>query len=828
MRFTRRSAFGLFRLENVVGVKSLCRLVLLAFAGDAIAATPAIDPGGIQNAASYSSGPISPGEIVVLHGSAMGPSQIAQFQVGSSGVVSTQLAGTAVLFNGLPAPIIYTSATQVAVVVPYGLRGTTAEIEVWYQGQASTPVAVPVATSAPGIFTLNSTGRPASVVNQDGSTNSPGHPAALGSYISLLATGEGQTSPQGQDGKLASVPLPQPILPVSAIVGGYSANVKYAGGAPGEIAGVMQVNIQIPEDVPLGNPAPVVLTVGGVQSNSVTIAVQGATVLKGLATTSISNTSPVPLTALLIGTSGLNLTVPVQVHFSNNAGFSITEQPVRVMPDGTIVAAVPIYVDPASQGMGSGTVSVTLSQENQSTAPQQVNIQSLPTEGDYGVQPGDISRAILVFDGLLLARRINELQAFQSAPGNTIDTSTAQSTLTTLLNAVVRARGDIDRVSADPSVVINAGTLPDGSTIEFDQNTLDVMDRVNGVFLTQTLATLGVPALTPQQKTGSRLRRTVPRQQASQLKDVLDLMETETGVNELVDAALEAGSAKDWIDRVQAAATALSVYLDQLPKSATTDGLGVAGAFISDARTIGDAFGDLGAYVYGEYTGDSELAFTAVQAMSDSRADLYSAGYDLVVKALDVEGLGTASTIAGFVKSYYDLGVTLQKEADSDTVNIAQEFASSPDGLQGVAYVTGQVAPPNNASASGQYEVQISSNGITFSALSDSSGDYQVFTNINLPTFGYATATINIVDPVTHALLGSKTIDLSISSDLCRDTQAEIALTISDLHYCDCIGPGQSAPVCSQDLINDCYRSAFNLINGLTKELVQDCTTVVP
>jgi trimeric autotransporter adhesin len=53
-----------------------------------------------------------------------------------------------------------------------------------------------------------------------------------------------------------------PNLQVSATVGGIPAVVQYAGGAPGEVAGVMQVNVQIPAGVQPGGYVPVVLTVG--------------------------------------------------------------------------------------------------------------------------------------------------------------------------------------------------------------------------------------------------------------------------------------------------------------------------------------------------------------------------------------------------------------------------------------------------------------------------------------------------------------------------------------------------------------------------------------
>src|ERR1017187_4314915 len=65
----------------------------------------------------------------------------------------------------------------------------------------------------------------------------------------------------------------------------------------------------------------------------------------------------------------------------------------------------------------------------------------------YGTQLGEISRAVLIFDATVLARRLNELQAFQALPGNKVDTSQAQATLNTLLTAVIMARQDVDEVS---------------------------------------------------------------------------------------------------------------------------------------------------------------------------------------------------------------------------------------------------------------------------------------------------------------------------------------------------------------------------------------------
>jgi len=230
----------------------------------------------VTNAASSISGPIAPGEIVTTYGSGLGPSQLVKATVGDDGLIDKQLAGTTVSFNGIAAPMIYTWATQVSAIVPYGITGTTATVTVSYQGQTTAAVSVPISSSAPGIFTLDSTGSgPGAVVNQDGSINTAATPAKTGDIISIYATGEGQTSPTGVDGKPASIPLPQPNLPVTVTIGGQLVQPQYAGGAFGEVAGLIQINAQIPSGIQTGNAVPVVILVGGVPSQAgVTIAVR--------------------------------------------------------------------------------------------------------------------------------------------------------------------------------------------------------------------------------------------------------------------------------------------------------------------------------------------------------------------------------------------------------------------------------------------------------------------------------------------------------------------------------------------------------------------------
>jgi uncharacterized protein (TIGR03437 family) len=237
----------------------------------------------IGNAASYSTGSVSPGENIVIFGSGVGPATLANGVVANN-AFTTSAGNTRVLFDGVPAPVIYASSTQTSVMVPYGLTGRSiTNIVVEYSGVPSNSNSFFVSGTAPGIYTLNQQGGgPGAILNQDGVTvNGPNAPERRRNVISIYMTGEGQTDPQGVDGAIipaVASALKKPVLPVTATIGGIPAEVAYAGSAPGLVSGVMQVNLVIPPNAPIGGAIPVIVTVGTALTqtgaNIVTVAVQ--------------------------------------------------------------------------------------------------------------------------------------------------------------------------------------------------------------------------------------------------------------------------------------------------------------------------------------------------------------------------------------------------------------------------------------------------------------------------------------------------------------------------------------------------------------------------
>jgi uncharacterized protein (TIGR03437 family) len=223
----------------------------------------------VVDAASEQPEPLSPGKIVAIYGAGLGPANIAVNQP-SNGAFGIQVAGTSIAFNGIPAAMYYASANQAAAVVPYEMSGAlSAQVVVTSASGISQPLTVQLAPSGPSFFTANASGSgQLAAQNYDFTLNDAAHPAAIGSYIILYATGEGQLTPGGVDGQLATAPYPKPVLPIQVTIGGIPATPVYAGSAPTEIEGLMQINVQIPQGVQPGGYVPVSLQVGNASNTA--------------------------------------------------------------------------------------------------------------------------------------------------------------------------------------------------------------------------------------------------------------------------------------------------------------------------------------------------------------------------------------------------------------------------------------------------------------------------------------------------------------------------------------------------------------------------------
>ena len=228
---------------------------------------------GILNGASFVAGAVAPGELVTRMGTSLGP---AIGMVPESGASSPILGGTSVWFDGVQAPMLYAGAGQINVVVPYEVGGETTQLVVRSGGLIAAELPAAVAPASPAIFTRDGSGTgPGAILNQDAKANSPTNPTRRGQVISIYATGAGAMTPAASNGAIGQGTSQHPVLPVTVRIGGVTAEVLYAGAAPGLISGALQVNCRVPADTPSGFAVEVELKVGEFASpRGVTVAIE--------------------------------------------------------------------------------------------------------------------------------------------------------------------------------------------------------------------------------------------------------------------------------------------------------------------------------------------------------------------------------------------------------------------------------------------------------------------------------------------------------------------------------------------------------------------------
>jgi len=225
----------------------------------------------LRNGASFLS-TASPGAVFSLFGLDLGGGGVL-VAAPEGGVFPTELAGTEVLIDGVAAPLIFVSPNQVSGIVPWttwalqddaGNRGAV-PVRVRRAGLTSSAAGAFLDEAAPAFFTADGSGSgAAAALNEDGSFHGAERPTARGSVVVLFGTGFGATNPPQRDGEVTGASLAELVRPVSVTVGGVEANVLYAGPAPGLVAGVVQVNVRVPEDAAVDGRgvAPVVVRAG--------------------------------------------------------------------------------------------------------------------------------------------------------------------------------------------------------------------------------------------------------------------------------------------------------------------------------------------------------------------------------------------------------------------------------------------------------------------------------------------------------------------------------------------------------------------------------------
>lgn len=244
---------------------------------------PSINSGGVINAASFSSGPVAPGSIAAVFGLNLSSSE----QSAQSIPLPVELGGARLTANGtISAPLFFVMAQQMNAQIPWELPG---QGSVGFSAQlgplASPPVQTQLVAHSPGLFTLTSsgTGQGAVLIAGTGSIAAPegaypnSRPALAGEPLAIFGTGFGAVTNQPVTGAGAgAMPLAETISKPIVRIGGIPAQVTFSGLAPGFV-GLNQVNAIVPQIASVGSGVEVQLEIAGIQSNTVTVAIGGAT-----------------------------------------------------------------------------------------------------------------------------------------------------------------------------------------------------------------------------------------------------------------------------------------------------------------------------------------------------------------------------------------------------------------------------------------------------------------------------------------------------------------------------------------------------------------------
>ena len=146
-------------------------------------------------------GPVAPFQLISIFGTNLGPAQ----GVGAPDSKTTSLAGVTVMFDGVPAKLLYVSQSQINVAVPppspERFPGFTS-MQIFANGPFTQPRILPVVPMSPNLFSITSPHTVSCAIaptdtlvpltlNPDGSINSCENPAKAGSVVSFFVDGLG-------------------------------------------------------------------------------------------------------------------------------------------------------------------------------------------------------------------------------------------------------------------------------------------------------------------------------------------------------------------------------------------------------------------------------------------------------------------------------------------------------------------------------------------------------------------------------------------------------------------------------------------------------------
>jgi uncharacterized protein (TIGR03437 family) len=234
---------------------------------------------GVGNGASFVAGRLAAGSIASIFGDNLAYTVMRAWTL----PLPRTLDHTRVQVNGVDAPLFYVSPEQINFQMPWEVAAQpTVSITVLVDSATKSLGSLTLTATAPGIFSTAASGAGQGAIliagtdllaAPAGSTTGPARPAARGEHISIFCTGLGAVSNPGVSGNVPSGGLSLTALTPEVTIGGIPAQIQFSGLAPG-LVGVYQVNALVPAQATPGEAVPVRVSMGGLLSNQVTIAVQ--------------------------------------------------------------------------------------------------------------------------------------------------------------------------------------------------------------------------------------------------------------------------------------------------------------------------------------------------------------------------------------------------------------------------------------------------------------------------------------------------------------------------------------------------------------------------
>jgi uncharacterized protein (TIGR03437 family) len=229
--------------------------------------SPSTATPGVVNAVSGLPS-IAPGSLISIYGVDLATGS------GAAGSIPlpTSLNGTSVTINGVLAPLLFASATQINAQVPFETPVGKATLAVVVAGQKSAGVTFSLTATGPGVLMQPQSNHVIAQNYPDWSLNSPENAAHPGQYVTVYLTGQGLLDNPVANGAAAPAkPLSKALAAAQAKIGGSAAEIQFLGLAPG-LVGISQMNLLVP-DVGAGEQ-PLEVNIGGVAANTSILSIQ--------------------------------------------------------------------------------------------------------------------------------------------------------------------------------------------------------------------------------------------------------------------------------------------------------------------------------------------------------------------------------------------------------------------------------------------------------------------------------------------------------------------------------------------------------------------------